>query len=96
MGPGDFEKHDDADPIVIEDYCWLGANSVVLPGIKLGCLVIISACAVVTKSFAKNNIVIGGVPAKKIKDICPYKGGLPENVTILNEFETERDNRSCR
>jgi len=82
---GDFEKHDDADPIVIEDYCWLGANSVILPGVKLGCHVIISAGGVATKSFAKDNIVIGGMPARILKTIDPYKGGLPENVTTMDE-----------
>jgi acetyltransferase-like isoleucine patch superfamily enzyme len=94
MGPGvkiisanhnleNFEQHDPSEPIYIGDFCWLGANCVILPGVNLGSHVIIAAGAVVTKSFKENDIVIGGVPAKKIKDIGPYKGGLPENVTIL-------------
>ena len=78
-----FELHDPSEPIYIGDFCWLGANCVILPGVNLGCHVIVGAGAVVTKNFKENNIVIGGVPAKKIKDIGPYKGGLPENVTIL-------------
>ena len=67
----------------IGDYCWLGANSIILPGFNLGCHVIVSAGAVVTKSFDENNIVIGGAPTRKLKNIGPFKGGLPENVTIL-------------
>lgn len=94
MGPGvkiisanhnleNFEQHDPSDPIYIGDFCWLSANCVILPGVNLGRHVIVAAGAVVTKSFKENDIVIGGVPAKKIKDIGHYKGGLPENVTIL-------------
>lgn len=78
-----FEKHDAADPIYIGDFCWLGADSKILPGVRLGNHVIVAAGAVVTKSFLKNNIIIGGVPAKKMKDIGPYKAGLPENIIIL-------------
>ena len=94
MGPGvkiisanhnleDFEQHDPSDPIYIGGFCWLSANCVILSGVNLGRHVIVAAGAVVTKSFKENDIVIGGVPAKKIKDIGHYKGGLPENVTIL-------------
>jgi len=94
MGPGvkiisanhnleNFEQHDPSDPIYIGNFCWLSANCVILPGVILGHHVIVAAGAVVTKSFKENDIVIGGVPAKKIKDIGHYKGGLPENVTIL-------------
>ena len=94
MGPGvkiisanhnleNFEQHDPSDPIYIDDFCWLSANCVILPEVNLGRHVIVAAGAVVTKSFKENDIVIGGVPAKKIKDIGRYKGGLPENVTIL-------------
>jgi acetyltransferase-like isoleucine patch superfamily enzyme len=60
--------------------------------VLLGCHVIIAAGAVVTKSFEINNIVIGAVPAKIFKSINPYKHGLPENATISDEPETEKDN----
>jgi acetyltransferase-like isoleucine patch superfamily enzyme len=55
--------------IVINDNCWIGANSVILPGVKLGKNTIVAAGAVVNNSFPDGYCVIGGVPAKKIKDI---------------------------
>ena len=69
----DFGKHDKAPPIVIGDNCWLGAGCNILPGVVLGKHVIVAAGAVVTKSFA-DNCIIGGVPAKFIREIGPYKG----------------------
>ena len=51
--------------IVTGKNCWLGANSVILPGVTLGDNVIVGAGAVVTKSFP-SNCVVAGNPAKII------------------------------
>ena len=53
-------------PVVIEDEVWLGANVVVLPGVRIGRGAIIGAGAVVTKDVPANAIAVG-VPAKVIK-----------------------------
>ena len=55
-------------PIKIGNDVWIGSNVTVLPGVKIGDGAIIAAGAVVTKDVAKNTIV-GGVPAKYIRDI---------------------------
>lgn len=60
-------------PVIIHDYCWLGMGSKVLAGVELGPRTIVAAGAVVTRSFPEGNCVIGGVPAKKIKDLEPEK-----------------------
>ena len=52
-------------PVTIGDYAWLGANSVVLPGVTVGMGAIVAAGAVVTKDVPPYKIV-GGVPAKVI------------------------------
>lgn len=59
--------------VEIGSYCWLGANSVVLPGVKLGDFTIVGAGAVVTRSFEDGYCVIGGNPAKKIRDLDPER-----------------------
>ena len=53
-------------PIEIGQKCWLGANSVILPDVKLGDGCIVGAGAVVTKSFPAGSILIG-IPARNIQ-----------------------------
>ena len=55
-------------PIVVEDNVWIGGNSTVLPGVTIGKNSIIAAGAVVTKDVPSNTIV-GGNPAKVIRQI---------------------------
>lgn len=59
--------------VYIGDYTWIGMNSVILPGVKLGTRTIIGAGSVVTKSFPEGFCVIAGNPAKKIKDLDKEK-----------------------
>jgi acetyltransferase-like isoleucine patch superfamily enzyme len=60
---GDFIHWEKAEPILIGKNCWIGANAIILPGVKLGDNVIVGAGSVVTKSFPSNSIVVGN-PAK--------------------------------
>ena len=53
----------------IGDYCWIGMNSVILPGVHLGHHTIVAAGAVVTKSFPDGYVIVGGNPAKVIKEL---------------------------
>lgn len=55
-------------PVVIGDDVWIGGNCTILPGVTIGNNVVIAAGAVVTTD-APDNCIVGGVPAKKIKDI---------------------------
>ena len=55
-------------PVVIGDDVWIGANAVILPGVTIGRHVVVAAGAVVTKDVP-DNCVVGGVPAKVIKEI---------------------------
>ena len=64
------------------DYCWVGMNAVILPGVKLGNFTIVAAGSVVTKSFEKGYCIIGGNPAKLIKSLEPEK-----SVRYKNEHE---------
>lgn len=54
--------------ITVNDGCWLGANSTILPGINLSFKCIVAAGAVVSKSCDRLTVV-GGVPAKVIRVI---------------------------
>jgi acetyltransferase-like isoleucine patch superfamily enzyme len=60
-------------PIAIEDDVWIGAGAIVLPGVRIGTGAVIAAGAVVTTDVAPMTVV-GGVPARVIKDIAAAGG----------------------
>lgn len=55
-------------PVVIGDDVWIGANAVILPGVTIGSHCVVAAGAVVTKDVP-NHTLVGGIPAKVIKNI---------------------------
>jgi acetyltransferase-like isoleucine patch superfamily enzyme len=58
----------DLKSIVIQKNAWIGAGAVILPGVTIGENSIVAAGAVVTQDVPSNTIV-GGIPAKHIKQI---------------------------
>ena len=46
-------------PVVIEDDVWLGANTIVLPGVTLGCGCVVGAGSVVTRDVPPMTLVAG-------------------------------------
>ena len=66
----DPEKRQQLHPakIHIGKRVWIGANATVTAGVTIGDNSVVAAGAVVTKDVPANTVV-GGVPAKKIKDI---------------------------
>lgn len=57
-----------AKPVVIGNNCWIGGHATINPGIILGDNIVVASGAVVTKSFP-DNVVIGGNPARVLKEI---------------------------
>ncbi|MEW8506252.1 MAG: acyltransferase [Candidatus Thiodiazotropha sp.] len=55
-------------PVTIEDEVWIGCRSIILKGVKIERKAIVAAGSVVTKNVAANTIV-GGNPAKLIRDL---------------------------
>lgn len=62
-------------PVQIGKNCFIGARSIILPGVTIGDEVVVAAGSVVTKSFG-SNVVIGGNPAKVIKKVKTGKLGI--------------------
>ena len=57
-------------PIVIEDDCWIGGNTVIMPGVTIGSGSVIGAGSVVTKSIPAN-VIAAGAPCKVIRENDP-------------------------
>lgn len=63
-----YQGHDEPKPIKLEKGCWIGAKSIILPGVTIGRNAVVAAGAVVTKDVEPATVV-GGVPAKLLKQI---------------------------
>lgn len=74
-----LQKHLPGKDISIGENCWIGMNSVILPGVVLGDKTIVGAGSIVTKSFEEGNCVIAGNPAKIIKKT--------KEVEVNNEYQ---------
>ncbi len=65
--PCDPDRHLPSADIHLGERCWIGMNSMILPGVTLGPHTVVAAGAVVTRSFPDGYCVLGGVPAQVIK-----------------------------
>lgn len=65
--PSDIDLPDTAGNIIIGDHVWIGGRSVILQNVTIGEGAVIAAGSVVTRDVPPYTIV-GGIPAKKIKD----------------------------
>jgi acetyltransferase-like isoleucine patch superfamily enzyme len=63
---GDLGGHEACEPINIGADCWIGANAVILPGVRLGDRCVVGAGAVVTRSFEAGSVLVG-VPARAVR-----------------------------
>lgn len=57
-------------PVTIEDNVWIGARAIILPGVTIESGAVVGAGAVVTRSVARDTIVVG-VPARPIRSRLP-------------------------
>ena len=72
-GPNASEKLQQVFPIVkapvsIGDHSWIGASSVIMPGVTIGKYCVVAANSFVNASFPDYSIV-GGTPAKLIRQL---------------------------
>lgn len=58
------------EPVTLGADVWIGAHCTILPGVTIGSDVVIAAGAVVTKDVL-DHCVVGGVPAKILKQLDP-------------------------
>lgn len=59
-------------PITVEDEVWIGAGVIILSGVTVGRGAVVAAGSVVSKDVSPMTLV-GGIPAKVIKEIEPHE-----------------------
>ena len=86
------ESTDIFGEINIGDNCFIGAGTVILPGVTLADNIVVAAGSVVTKSFFESNIIIGGNPAKKI---TTWELSLEKNIKYAQNIRglSQREKR---
>jgi acetyltransferase-like isoleucine patch superfamily enzyme len=62
------QGHYPSKSVILQKGCWVGANSILLPGVEIGKNTVVGAGSVVTKSFP-GGIVVAGNPARQIRTI---------------------------
>jgi len=79
--------------VKIEDNVFIGASSIVLPGVTIGKNSIIGAGSVVTKDIPENSIAVGN-PAKVIGAISSFLAKTKREMSEFPLFEEEYTLRS--
>jgi acetyltransferase-like isoleucine patch superfamily enzyme len=57
-----------SDPVIIEDYVWIGSKAVVLPGVRIGSRAVIGAGSIVTKDIPPRCVAAGN-PARVLRHL---------------------------
>ncbi|KRM55295.1 2,3,4,5-tetrahydropyridine-2,6-dicarboxylate N-acetyltransferase [Lacticaseibacillus sharpeae] len=74
-----------ATPVIVEDNVLVGANAVVLEGVRIGEGAVVAAGAIVTKDVPAHTVV-AGVPAKVIKEIDAKTEGKTALIDALRNL----------
>lgn len=79
--------------ITVGDYVYIGIETVILPGVKIGNHCVIGARSVVTRDIPDNSVAVG-VPARVIESTEEYLEKLKENSLHVGDLKgIEKDRR---
>jgi acetyltransferase-like isoleucine patch superfamily enzyme len=71
-----------AEGITVEDDVWIGAGAVVTDGVRIGRGAVVAAGSVVTQDVPAHTVV-GGAPARVLKEITPDAARQPANRQVF-------------
>lgn len=73
---------------IIGSDCWIGANSIIMSGVKISDGCVIAAGSVVTKD-TEPYYIYGGVPAKKIKPRFSSQRDIEMHIEQINQLSND-------
>lgn len=82
-------KYEKLGEIKIENNCFIGVNSIILPKVTIGKNSIVAAGSVVVKNVPAGSIV-GGNPAKVIGSIDDYCKKIESEITLINHRDKKQ------
>lgn len=82
-------------PITIGDNVYVGNNVLFLPGVTIGCNVIIGAGAVVSRNIPDNSVAVG-VPARVIKTADEYFEKIQRESLHLGDLKYEEKDAALK
>ena len=82
--------------IVIGNNNFIGERSTLIYGVSLADNIIVAAGSVVTKSFPKSGIIIGGNPAHIIGNVDDFVKKNDNNYIMLSELKRSIENNDVR
>lgn len=85
-GAGQRAGQHETGPVVIEDGVWICSHAVILPGVTVGRGSVVAAGALVSRDVAPNKLV-GGVPARVLRELPPEAERGSEAPPTLNSLE---------
>ncbi len=71
-----------AEGIIVEDDVWIGAGAIITDGVRVGRGSVVAAGAVVTQDVPPHTVV-GGIPARVLKQIEPGETTAPDKKIYL-------------
>lgn len=74
-GCGNENEEVDCGEVIIGDDVWIGANSCIMKGVKIGTRSIVAAGSIVTKDVP-SDVIVAGNPAKIIKNLDLDSNGV--------------------
>lgn len=78
--------NDKKGDIIVEEDVWIGTNSTIMPGVKIGRGAIVGACSLVTKDVPPYALVVGS-PAKIIAKKFELEDVIKHEKTLYTESE---------
>ena len=89
INPSNGEFTDVIGRVTINDECFIGWGSIILPGVELAKGTIVGAGSVVTKSVRTPNCIIAGNPAKIVCTVDDYVKKNKQYAVNLRGLSTE-------